>query len=321
LLVWFGMGHPPDELVNQIAERHHGVFTGEDLRAVGVSAHVRKHRLAVGRWIAIHDGVYRIGGIPLTWRGRVLAACFAADEDSVASHRSAAELWQLPGRATGVVEVTCRRWRRTREPGVVVHESLMLDDVDRALVDGIPVTTATRTLFDLAGRSNGDQVLDLAIENALRRKLTTVPELVAAQERLARRGRPGSAAFRAALDRRAADDALTESEAERLIVRLLVVQGLPTPALQHEIRDHDGRLVARVDLAYPDLRIAIEYDSYTHHVSREALVRDSARRNSVVALGWLPITATAADLRNGGHRLATDVRRARALRTGVTSAE
>ncbi len=88
---------------------------------------------------------------------------------------------------------------------------------------------------------------------------------------------------------------------------------------QYEIRDADGCLVARVDLAYIDLKIAIEYDSYAHHVGNEALVRDSARRNAVVARGWLPITATANDLRNGGHRLAVDVRRARSLRTGVTS--
>jgi predicted transcriptional regulator of viral defense system len=315
------MGPSPDALVNEIAERHHGVFSAEHLRTLGVSTHVRKHRLAAGRWISVQDGVYRIAGIPLSWDGRILAACWAGDEDTVASHRSAAQLWDLPGRATDIVEVTCRRWHRTREPGLVVHEARVLDDVDRTLVDGIPVTTTARTLFDLAGRRNGDQVLDLAIENALRRKLTSVPELEATLDRLARRGRPGSAPFRAAVERRRADDALTESEAERLIVRLLVTQGLPTPVLQHAIRDRAGRLVARVDLAYPDLKIAIEYDSYAHHVSREALVRDSTRRNAVVALGWLPITATAADLRNGGHRLALDVRRARALRTGVTSVE
>ena len=73
--------------------------------------------------------------------------------------------------------------------------------------------------------------------------------------------------------------------------------------------------------AYPELKIAIEYDSYAHHMGKEALVRDGARRNAVIALGWLPITATANDLQNGGHRLAIDVQRARSLRTGVDWAE
>ncbi len=61
-----------------------------------------------------------------------------------------------------------------------------------------------------------------------------------------------------------------------------------SPCRNTQIRDRDGRLVARADFAYPDLKIAIEYDSYAHHVGKEALVRDSARRNAVVALGWLP---------------------------------
>ena len=136
-------------------------------------------------------------------------------------------------------------------------------------------------------------------------------ELDRTLDRLARRGRAGTLKFREALERHTADDALTESEASTLLLRLLADHGLPAPVPQYEIRDRDGRLVARADFAYPDLKIAIEYDSYRHHLGKEALVRDSGRRNAVVALGWLPITATANDLRSGGHRLAIDVQRAR----------
>ena len=50
------------------------------------------------------------------------------------------------------------------------------------------------------------------------------------------------------------------------------------PVLQHEVRD-GAVLVARVDAAYPDFQIALEYDSYEHHTGRAAAVRDSARRN------------------------------------------
>ena len=61
-----------------------------------------------------------------------------------------------------------------------------------------------------------------------------------------------------------------------------------------------------------DLESAIEYDSYAHHLGTEAHDRDGARRNAIVRLGWTPITATGADLRNGGHRLASDIAEARA---------
>ena len=115
--------------------------------------------------------------------------------------------------------------------------------------------------------------------------------------------------------------ALTESEAELLVLRLLAVHGLPAPRTQHEIRDADGRLVARVDFAYPEVKIAIEYDSFEHHTGRDALARDGARRNAMIALGWLPITATARDLTNDGHQLAASLRQARALRSGVERGE
>ena len=51
-----------------------------------------------------------------------------------------------------------------------------------------------------------------------------------------------------------------------------------TPVFQHVIR-HNGEFIARVDAAYPELRIAIEYDSYEHHTGKQAIVRDNDRRN------------------------------------------
>jgi hypothetical protein len=303
-----------DRLVSKIAEQHHGVFGAQHLRELGVKPHERHYRLRIGRWISVHEGAYRVAGTPLTWRGQVLAACWAGGLRAVASHRSAAELWELPGRDGRAVELTCPRRRRARHDGLIVHESRVLDDVvDFTRLDGIPVTTAARTIFDLASFRSSSTV-DLAIDRALRRGLVSFDELQVTLARLTRRGRAGVAVFRELLDERS-PLAETESEGEHRLLRLFVRLGLPRPVTQHEIRDEDGRLVARVDFAYPDLKIAIEYDSYAHHVGKAALVRDGARRNAIVSLGWLPITATAADLRNGGHRLALDVRRARALRS------
>jgi very-short-patch-repair endonuclease len=308
-----------DALVGAFSERHHGVFAVQHLRDLDVAAHERKYRLASGRWASLHERVYRIVGTPLTWRGQVLGACWAGGDRAAASHRTAAELWELPGRRTGLVEITCPRWGRAQHAGLVVHESRVIDRSDVTVVDGIPVTTPERTLFDLAGVV-GPITLDLAVENALRKNLTSVDALQTVLTRLARRGRAGTVRFRAAVVAHG-DGARTESEAERLVLRLLAKHGLPEPVSQFEIRDHDGRVVARADFAYPDHKIAIEYDSYEHHTGRTALVRDSARRNAVVALGWVPIAATAKDLRTGGSQLATDIRQARALRTGVNKVE
>jgi very-short-patch-repair endonuclease len=109
------------------------------------------------------------------------------------------------------------------------------------------------------------------------------------------------------LDAHAPVRGLPESEAETLLLQVLRVNGLPRPVLQYAIFD-GSTFVARVDAAYPAMKIAIEYDSYEHHTGRLALVRDSARRNRLVSLGWAPITATAVDLKNGGSVLAAAIR-------------
>ena len=86
---------------------------------------------------------------------------------------------------------------------------------------------------------------------------------------------------------------------ETLLKRLLRRHGLPTPVFQYVIRE-GGRFIARVDAAYPELRIAIEFDSYEHHTGKLAIVRDNDRRNQLRRLHWETVTFTAADLRQDG---------------------
>ena len=212
-----------------------------------------------------------------------------------------------------MVEITCPRWQRARHDGLITHErpADLLDDV--VLVQGIPCTSVERTLFDIAalGRT---RTLELAIDSALRRELTSVDSLIHTGKRLCRRGRIGSALFRAAVATRERSAPLPGSEPERLLAMALVEQGLAQPELQYVVRDPDGAFVARVDLAYPEDRILIEYDSYQEHSGNRALVRDSRRRNALQGAGWAVLVATAEDVRYGqGHALATELRNLTAL--------
>ena len=93
---------------------------------------------------------------------------------------------------------------------------------------------------------------------------------------------------------------------EMLLVQVLRKHGLPEPVLQYVIRDN-GRFVARVDAALVEWKIAIEYESFQHHTGRSALIRDSARRNAQIALGWRPISVTWEDVRAGGHQVCADI--------------
>ena len=84
---------------------------------------------------------------------------------------------------------------------------------------------------------------------------------------------------------------------------------LPPPIPQYEVWAGDAFL-GRVDAAYPEARIALEYDSDEFHTGRIPVRRDRARRHALIAASWLPIEAGAGDLREGGPLLCAAVRQA-----------
>ncbi len=301
-----------DRELARFAEHHHGAFAAHHLDELEFSREARAVRVVAGRWLAVHEGVFRVAGSPVTWRSELMAACWAGGSRALASHRSAGALWSLPSGRTDIAELTCPRWRRARHDGLVVHESVVIDDVDRAEADGIPCTSVARTLFDLA-RKLSPAMLDANIDDAMRRGLVTLDELRNTSGRLATKGRPGGRRFRQAIEARSDAAALPDSVPERLLAGMLVRQGLPAPQHQFVIRDAAGGFVARVDLAYPAWMVVVEYDSVAHHTGTPAHLRDSARRNTIGDLGYAVLTATSADLKNRGTRLAGSIRRRRSL--------
>jgi hypothetical protein len=83
-----------------------------------------------------------------------------------------------------------------------------------------------------------------------------------------------------------------ESEA-----RLVMIDGgLPPPVLQYEIVDLNGRSW-RLDFAWPDLRVAAEYDGVDWHSGPEAFLRDRRRSTALQELGWVVVPIVAEDVR------------------------
>ncbi len=287
-----------DTILAAHAAEHHGVFRGRHAVMAGLSKRRIAQRIADERWQKLYRDVYRVNGAPVTWKGDLLAACWAGGFRAVASRRSAAELHQLPGRQREFVEITCPRWRRAHHPGVVVHESKALEPIDITVISGIAVTTPARTLFDLGGVYRLGMV-ELALENALRRGLVTEVELAAMVKRLSRSGRPGGPTLRQLLDARDPARRPTESEMETRLIQAMRAHGLPEPATQHEVWQGSA-FIGRVDVAYPNAKIAIEYDSDEFHSGRASQLRDRGRRQRLIAAGWLPIDVGPADLRGSG---------------------
>lgn len=101
--------------------------------------------------------------------------------------------------------------------------------------------------------------------------------------------------------RRAREGVESPKETE---TRLVIVDlGLPEPEVQFVVRD-GSRFVARVDLAYPELRIAIEYEGDGHRTDKAQWRKDIARQRDLEGCGWLVIRLTQSDLDDPGVFLA-----------------
>jgi ribosomal protein L31 len=96
-------------------------------------------------------------------------------------------------------------------------------------------------------------------------------------------------------------DARAESPPESLL-RLALVQAGLRPVPQFVVLDEHGRFVARVDLALPAQRLALEYDGRAVHEREDVFVRDRRRANDLARAGWTVLRFTAADLRGGAAR-------------------
>jgi hypothetical protein len=287
-----------DAALARLAADQHGVFTIDQTTRLGFRSHHREFRLRAGRWQSVFSGVYRIAGTPPSWRAELLSACWAVRGLAAASHRSAAALWDLHGARQDLLELTCERGRRGYPNGVVVHETKQIGAGDLAEIDSIPVTAVEQTLLGLAAVTR-PEVVEMALDRAIVRELTTVARVQELVRRKGARGRNGVGVLRDILGGLDPLAGVPESAMETKLKRLLRRHGLPTPVFQHVIR-HEGWFVARVDAAYPELRIAIEFDSYAHHTGRRALVRDTDRRNRLLRIRWATVTFTAADVAQDG---------------------
>jgi very-short-patch-repair endonuclease len=295
-----------DELDNMAAGQH-GLVTSE--QAIAALGRGRKERwTAAGRLVRVQPRVYRVVGCPVTWPQRLLAAQLSSG--GLVTCRAAAEMWGLRG-PEGLVEigVAARRQPRLRPPAVV-HRVVDLEHARASAVErqGVMVTDPVRTIVDL-GLVLSPAAVGEALDAAIGRRLLTVPDVRRLREVLSRCGRNGVGVIGGILDDRSPDPQHVESVLEATFSTLLRRHGLPEAVLQHEVW-HAGRLVARVDAAYPAHRLAVELDGFEHHTSMTAFQRDRSRQNELVALGWTVLRFTWHDITRRPDHVADTIRAA-----------
>jgi very-short-patch-repair endonuclease len=188
------------------------------------------------------------------------------------------------------VQVTVPSSCHPIDAGFIVHRSVVRNPDRLYEIDGIPVTTPARTLTDVA-RCLPLDILEETLDTALRKGLLSEADrrLLAAHTLLG-----------PMLEERLTDGGVAGSQRETCLRQVLRAAGLPLPVAQYEVH-HDGRFIARVDFAYPQERIAIEYDGYETHSSRRAFERDRRRWQKLQAAGYAVQPFTRDDLKRPMH--------------------
>jgi hypothetical protein len=140
---------PDDRRLADLARRQYGVVSLGQLREAGFDRWAVRRRVEAGRLHRLHRAVYAVGHTIVPPRGRWLAAVLACGDGAVLSHRSAAAHWGIRPSAAARIDVTVPRTSGVRSSAtIVVHRSRRR--IESVVRDGIPVTTAGRTLADLA---------------------------------------------------------------------------------------------------------------------------------------------------------------------------
>jgi hypothetical protein len=268
--------------LDRLSRGQHGLVSRGQLARLGFTDLQVSRMTASGRLTRVRRGLLRVCGVQPTWHSVALAAVLAAGHESVLSHRSAGVLWGFLDRhnESGTIEVIVPSDRRLT--GVRSHRQ-RLDPGEVTRREGIPVTTAERTLLDLAATESAE-VLGRLCDEGIRRRIVTLGRLYAVVEAHRGAGRRRVAPIRAVLADRIDGYDPGANDWEQRMDRLWDRLGLPPAKRQHRIQV--GGRTFRVDRAIVELKIAVEWAGFDPHGQRGNLDRDSDRRALLTAAGW-----------------------------------
>lgn len=232
------------------------------------------------------DGVYRVGGAPATPES---AAWFAAlSSRSPVSYTSAGRWWEMPVPVDGLVHIT-RMGRRRLDwpPGVRVHRVAL----DRSAITphrGLWVTTRAETVLDCLGWLSVGMARTLA-DRAVQQGWLSLDHVARRLED--QPGRWGNRQIRR-LAPHIGDGAAAESE--RLLQQSLRRAGIGgwVPNLPFMA----GGRRFEIDIAFPELKIAIEVDGYRYHRADDRFQTDRTKQNALISAGWRVLRFTWADI-------------------------
>ncbi|GAA3816068.1 type IV toxin-antitoxin system AbiEi family antitoxin domain-containing protein [Nocardioides panacisoli] len=272
-----------------------GPFRGRDAAELDLTKRDLRSLVERGTLRRVCRGVYADADLPDSIELRANAAALVTPADHVVCDRTAAWIHGVDMMTAGETEAlppidTCAPSGRTppRRSAVDGHERALVPS-DVITIGGVRVTTPLRTALDLGARLHRRDAL-AAMDSLCRLHGMTAQMLTREVKRFRRRR--GVVQLRELV---ALVDPRAESQRESWTRLEIHDAGLPLPTLQHWVVV-DGRRRYRLDLAYPGLRIVIEYDGFDdHRRTHRQVERDLARRRWLHDQGWIVIVVRVGD--------------------------
>lgn len=299
---------PPYVRLGPVLVRQHGIITSAQAEDAGVCRSTLRRMAGRGELERRFPGVYASAAFPDSADGRWMALQFAAGPDAAISHGAAAHLLGLQYTGTKQrpsPEFTLPRGHHVSDLPATVHTHVRLTSGHVVVADGWRVTTAAWTLAALMHRL-GPARADRAVGAALANGKTTIRELAACIPRF--RGCAGVAILRRIVLLLDPSIRLTRSEAERLVLRLVLEAGLPPPQVNHRVVDASGG-VRELDLAWPEWGVCVEVDLHPSHDGSIGRHADGRRQNDLVD-DWRVLRFDDADLQFDQAHVVAVIRRA-----------
>jgi very-short-patch-repair endonuclease len=264
-----------------VAARQGAVMSRSQVIATGKSPEQAKHLVSSGLLTrTAYRGVYRVAGAPVTQETHAWETVLATR--SVLSYLSAATWWGLSVPQDGHIHITRPGRERFRPPRLVrVHRTLLMPGAVTSRF-GLPITTRTETLLDCLGWLSLRPARDL-LDRAFQQNWLTPQDIERRLDeqtgrwgnrqlaRLLRESRPGA-----------------EAESERRAQRLLDRAGISGWVGNFPILLFGEHF--RIDIAFPQIKLAIEIDGWAFHRSKERRDRDIRKANGLTRTGWRVLT-------------------------------
>lgn len=274
------------------------------LQRLGLSESAIRHGVATGRLYPIFRAVFGVGYEQTGRLSRMRAAVLSC-EGSVVSHGTAAALLGLWKHQPRLVDVIAPGQVGRKMDGICRRHAPMPLPPESSVHDGIPCTSPSRTIVDVAGIA-GEKLLAVTVEQAAVLGLLDVPEIDAILTRGRRRGSPQLRGILAHWRRYSPETRLC-SRLEARLLPLLSRQGIPTPECNQMLAIDGERF--EIDFLWRCQRLVVETDGAQFHDNPLARARDRRRDRVLAAAGYLVLRLDWADLRDRPEGTAAEIAR------------